>query len=170
MRVLGLAGFAVLFLLAIAAAEQRQGAVPPASPTADPGVTTPLVAHAHATPLGAGPREIRTEALTAVVRRVCGLCHNDALRTGNLSLQDYDVAQAARRPEISEKMITKLRAGMMPPPGIPRPGGDTLRVLVETLEQLLDDASRQNPDPGGRTFQRLNRTEYESSIRELLTL
>jgi hypothetical protein len=169
MRVLGLAGFAVLLLLARAASEHRPGAAQFAPPPADPGVAILASTHAHAPP-GPRPGEIPTEALTAVVRRVCGLCHSDALRTGNLSLQDYDVAQAAGRPEISEKMITKLRAGMMPPPGIPRPGGDTLRVLVETLEQLLDDAAQQNPDPGGRTFQRLNRTEYENSIRELLTL
>jgi hypothetical protein len=108
--------------------------------------------------------------LTSVVRRVCGMCHNDALRTGNLSLEKFDVARAAAQPDITEKMIAKLRAGMMPPPGIPRPQGDTLNVLVETLERLVDAAAATNPEPGSRTFQRLNRAEYERSIRELLTL
>jgi hypothetical protein len=115
-----------------------------------------------------GAREIPPETLTEVVRRVCGLCHNDALLTGNLSLQNYDVARAPEAVETSEKMIAKLRAGMMPPPGIPRPAGDTLQVLVETLETLLDDAAAQNPNPGGRTFQRLNRAEYARSVRHLL--
>jgi hypothetical protein len=113
---------------------------------------------------------ISNEALTAVVRRLCGVCHNDQLRTGNLSLTAYDVGAAPRTPEITEKMISKLRAGMMPPPGIPRPGGDTLQVLVETLERLMDEAAATSPNPGGRGFQRLNRSEYEQSIRELLDL
>jgi Protein of unknown function (DUF1592)/Protein of unknown function (DUF1588)/Protein of unknown function (DUF1585)/Protein of unknown function (DUF1595)/Protein of unknown function (DUF1587) len=114
--------------------------------------------------------EISPEALTAVVRRVCGLCHNDQLRMGNLSLQSFDVAQAAAAPETTEKMIAKLQAGMMPPPGIPRPAGDTMRALVQTLETLVDEAAADRPNPGDRPFQRLNRPEYERSIRALLAL
>jgi hypothetical protein len=113
---------------------------------------------------------VPTEALTALVRRLCGVCHNDQLRTGNLSLTSYDVTAAARTPETTEKMISKLRAGMMPPPGIPRPGGDTMQVLVETLERLVDAAAAAAPNPGGRSFQRLNRAEYEQSIRDVLGL
>ncbi|MEX2609832.1 MAG: DUF1592 domain-containing protein, partial [Gemmatimonadota bacterium] len=131
------------------------------------GFAIPAAAYMHAPRPAAA---IPDEALTEVVRRVCGLCHNPALMTGNLSLQDYDVAQAASVPEVSEKMVVKLRAGMMPPPGIPRPEGDTLEVLVETLEKLLDEAARENPNPGARIFQRLNRSEYANSIRALLGL
>lgn len=89
---------------------------------------------------GAVP-EVPADTLTVVVRRLCGACHNDQLLTGNLSLQHFDVAKAPERAETAEKMIRKLRAGMMPPPGIPRPGGDTLVALVETLERLIDDAA-----------------------------
>jgi hypothetical protein len=89
---------------------------------------------------------------------------------GNLSLVTFDVAQAAQHPEIAEKMIVKLRAGMMPPPGIPRPEGDTLVALAQTLEKLLDAAAALAPNPGNRPFQRLNRAEYERSIAELLDL
>jgi hypothetical protein len=120
-------------------------------------------------PLGGGPPEIPPEALTEYVHRLCALCHSDALLTGNLSLQSFDVAAAASQPEIAEKMISKLRAGMMPPPGIPR-AADTLQALVETLETLVDEAAAENPNPGTRTFQRLNRAEYERSIRGLLGL
>src|SRR3989304_6289099 len=67
-------------------------------------------------------------------------------------------------------MIRKLRAGMMPPPGVPRPGGDTMLALVETIERRLDQAAAAAPSPGTRTFQRLNREEYQVSIRELLGL
>src|SRR5690606_21381476 len=67
--------------------------------------------------------DLPPETLTEVVRRVCGLCHNDAPLTGNLSLEKFDVAKAPENAQVAEKMIAKLRAGMMPPPGIPRPGG-----------------------------------------------
>ena len=58
----------------------------------------------------------------------------------------------------------------MPQPGAPRPGGDTLIQLATTLEQVLDKAASSKPNPGGRTFQRLNRAEYERSIKDLLGL
>ena len=114
--------------------------------------------------------EIPNEELTAVVRRVCGMCHNENTLAGNLNLTTFDVGLATQRPEIAEKMIVKLRAGMMPPPGIPKPEGDTLVVLAETLERILDQAAALAPNPGNRPFQRLNRAEYERSIAELLDL
>ena len=70
----------------------------------------------------------------------------------------------------TEKMIVKLRAGMMPPPGAARPGGDSLQALVQRLETRIDEAAAAAPDPGGRTFQRLNRAEYARSIHDLLGL
>lgn len=60
------------------------------------------------------PPEITPDELTAVVRRVCAACHNDQLLTGNLSLQHFDVAAAPEMAQTAEKMIVKLRAGMMP--------------------------------------------------------
>ena len=113
---------------------------------------------------------ISPETLTAVVRNTCGLCHNDADKTGGLSLERFDVAGAAHDAETAEKMIRKLRAGMMPPPGDIKVGGDTAIVLAETLEKIIDRAAAANPNPGSRTFQRLNRAEYEQSIHDLLTL
>src|SRR5262245_17295593 len=111
---------------------------------------------------------ISPEALTGVVRRVCAACHNDALKTGNLSLQTFDVAKAPETAETAEKMIRKLRAGMMPPPGVPRPAGDTLDALASTLESILDQHAASAPNPGDRPFQRLNQHEYAASIHELL--
>ncbi|MSR37075.1 MAG: DUF1592 domain-containing protein, partial [Gemmatimonadetes bacterium] len=115
-------------------------------------------------------RDISAAALTQVVQRTCTTCHNPQLLTGHLSLVDFDVAAAVAKAATAERMIVKLRAGMMPPPGAPRPGGDTLLALVQTLERVIDDAAAAAPNPGGRTFQRLNRVEYASSIRELLGL
>ena len=108
--------------------------------------------------------------LTPVVRQYCVVCHNDQMLTGNLSLQSFQVENPTARPEVAEKMIVKLRAGMMPPPGAPRPSPDTLLALVTTLEQTMDKAAATNPNPGNRSFQRLNRAEYRSSIKSLLNL
>ena len=73
-----------------------------------------------------------------------------------LSLQAFSVENAAERAETAEKMIRKLRAGMMPPRGIPRPAGDTLLALVETLESEVDRAAAAAPALGERLFQRLS--------------
>ena len=114
--------------------------------------------------------DLTPEELTAVVQKYCVVCHNDQMLTGNLSLQTFDVAAAPERWEDAEKMITKLRVQMMPPPGMPRPGPDTLLALVETIEQVIDEAAAENPRPGHRSFARLPRAEYERSIKELLGL
>ena len=123
-------------------------------------------------PAGAAPDAAHLPAatLTEVVQRYCQVCHNDALLTGNLTLAGFDIDDLAARAETVEKMILKLRAGMMPPPGMPRPAGDTLEVLMSTLEDRMDAAFAANPNPGARSFQRLNRAEYERSVKHLLDL
>ena len=122
---------------------------------------------------GVGPGEspdVLREDLNAVIERYCVVCHNDRMLRGNMSLVGFDVAQAPQRAETVEKAITKLRAGMMPPPGRRRPGGDTLQTLVETLERTIDEAAAADPNPGSRSFQRLNRAEYQRVIFDLLGL
>jgi hypothetical protein len=116
----------------------------------------------------AGP--IAPEDLTPVVQQYCVVCHNDASMTGNLSLASFEVENATDAPETSERVIRKLRAGMMPPAGMKRPGGDTLQALAVVLEEQMDELFEDDPNPGRRTFQRLNRDEYAHSIRDLLGL
>ncbi|HCK91031.1 MAG TPA: hypothetical protein DHW54_07595 [Gemmatimonadetes bacterium] len=107
---------------------------------------------------------------TEVVAQYCVRCHNDRRMTGNMSLEQFDASTPERNAELSEKMIHKLRAEMMPPPGARRPAGDTLLSLVLALESSMDAAAVANPNPGGRSFQRLNQAEYGRSILELLDL
>jgi mono/diheme cytochrome c family protein len=122
--------------------------------------------------LAAAPaRAMAPATLTAVVQQYCVTCHNDQLLTGNVSFQGFDVDRAGEKPEIAERMIRKLRVGMMPPPGMPRPAGDTLQTLVETLEANVDRAVKAAPpNLGERRFQRLSRKEYERVIKDLLAL
>ncbi len=106
----------------------------------------------------------------AVVDQTCRRCHNDRARNGNLSLDGFDVTAAADQPALAEAMVRKLRAGLMPPAGSARPDEATLAGLAAALERRLDDAAAEEPNPGHRSFQRLNRAEYQRSIRDLLAL
>ncbi len=109
-------------------------------------------------------------AVTDVVDRYCTRCHNERSFRGNLSLVGFDVARADEQPETAERMIRKLRAGMMPPPGARRPAGDTLAALATQLEDIVDMAAASRPYAGTRPFQRLNRAEYARVVHDLLGL
>jgi len=106
--------------------------------------------------------------LTDVVQQYCVRCHSERRMTGNLTLESYDVASAHESAEISERIIVKLRAGMMPPAGANRPAGDTLQSLVQTIERVVDENAARTPVPGQRVFQRLNQVEYERAVEQLL--
>lgn len=106
----------------------------------------------------------------AVIEQYCVRCHSERRLRGNLSLETFDVSSPESSPEIAEAMIVKLRAGMMPPPGAARPQESDLIRLAEGLEARMDQIALERGDPGGRTFQRLNRAEYARSIESLLGL
>jgi mono/diheme cytochrome c family protein len=111
------------------------------------------------------------DAQRSLIADYCVGCHNDRGKAGGLSLADFDPWIVDRRPDVTEKMIRKLRAGMMPPPSAPRrPRRETVRAFVATLEARMDAVASTHPNPGRRTFQRLNRAEYKQAIRDLLDL
>jgi hypothetical protein len=106
----------------------------------------------------------------AVIKKYCGTCHNDKAKIAGLSLANFDVARAAQEAEVAERMIRKLQAGMMPPPGMQRPDPAAYAALISALETTIDTAAAANPNPGRRTFQRLNRAEYKRAVHDLLGL
>jgi hypothetical protein len=119
---------------------------------------------AHATTLSDG--EAR-----AVIENYCLQCHDADHAKGDLVLEEFDPAKANEHPDIGEKMIRKLRAGMMPPPEAKdRPAPETLDAFAATLETKLDAAADAHPDPGHRSFQRLNRAEYAQEIHDIFGL
>ncbi|MGE3277860.1 MAG: DUF1592 domain-containing protein [Vicinamibacterales bacterium] len=124
----------------------------------------PAMAAAHAT----GP--MTAEAGTALVQQYCVTCHNDRTKAGSLSLADFDAADAPGRAQVAEKMIRKLRTGMMPPSGARRPEGAALTDFATSLETRIDRAAAAAPAPGWRPFQRLNRSEYARAVRDMLGL
>ncbi|HEX5108436.1 MAG TPA: DUF1592 domain-containing protein [Vicinamibacterales bacterium] len=105
-----------------------------------------------------------------VVRTYCATCHSDRTRSGGLSLEHADFTDIPKAAETWEKVIRKVRAGMMPPPGMPRPPGDQLDAMTAFLETSLDRAAAARPRPGRTAMHRLNRAEYANAIRDLLDL
>jgi len=103
--------------------------------------------------------------------RYCVTCHNQRLVTAGLKLDDADVAHPGEGAEIWEKVVRKLRTGMMPPPNMPQPSAEGRGALLSWLETSLDKAAAAKPNPGRtETLRRLNRTEYQNAIRDLLSV
>jgi len=105
----------------------------------------------------------------ALVDQSCLGCHNDKLKSGGFSWTKLDLAHPEQNAEQAEKVIRKLRAGLMPPPGMPR---DTpaLKALAASLENSIDQAAAAHPNPGRPALHRLNRTEYANSVHDLLSV
>ena len=106
----------------------------------------------------------------ALLNQYCITCHNERAKTGNLTLDKLDLAHPGDNPETWEKVVRKLRAGMMPPSGAPRPERAALDSFAAKLETDLDRAAAAHPNPGAPGLHRLNRTEYANAIRDLLDL
>ncbi len=105
-----------------------------------------------------------------LVKTYCATCHSERAKAGGLSLAGFDAMKAHEQQDVVEKMIRKLSAGLMPPPGAKRPETALLASLTSALEGRMDEYAAANPNPGRRTFQRLNRPEYERAIADLLAL
>ncbi len=109
-------------------------------------------------------------ARKALVEDYCVTCHNDDMRIGNFSLETVDLTSPGSYAEPLEKVALKLRAGMMPPAGMPRPEPADLEAFIADIEASIDADAALNPHPGRPVLHRLNRTEYKNAIRDLLAL
>lgn len=119
---------------------------------------------------GQSAGSLSPDAQQALTDQYCVFCHDDVERAGDMSMSGLDLAHPEESAELTEAMIRKLRAGMMPPYGQARPDEATIQSFAASLEAGIDRVAALNPNPGGRAFQRLNRPEYERAIRDLLTL
>jgi len=111
------------------------------------------------------------KSVQPMLARYCFGCHNASLKSGNLNLQAYKDADAALKdPEVWETVMQKLHAGLMPPPGLPRPKAGDVETTSRWIQALLEQQDRRRPDPGRVTAHRLNRFEYNNTIHDLLDL
>jgi cytochrome c553 len=128
-------------------------------------IKPPALAVAHA------PETLSPDAQNTLVSTTCSTCHDDEAKTGGLTLEHFDAATIDQHADVAEKMIRKLRAGMMPPPTVKdRPDNATLNAFAASLETRIDQAAALHPNPGRRSFQRLNRAEYGRAIHDLLDI
>jgi Protein of unknown function (DUF1592)/Protein of unknown function (DUF1587) len=114
----------------------------------------------------ATPRVPIAATATQTDQQYCVTCHSERGKAGGLSLAGFDVSH----PDTSEKMIRKLRAGMLPPAGARRPDEAAIDALRRSLEARMDQWAAANLNPGWRPFQRLTRAEYTQAISDLLAV
>jgi mono/diheme cytochrome c family protein len=158
LRMLSTGTLTAIVALGLGLSAQTNSAPPKTAPK-------PAMAVAHKTqpPAAATPQPELT-------KQYCVGCHSDKGKAGGLSLVSFEAAHAEQTPEVAEKIIHKLRLGMMPPPGMRRPDAAVLTEFVTSLENKVDAAASAKPNPGRRPFQRLNRAEYAHAVHDLLDL
>src|SRR5688500_14913933 len=130
-----LAAAAVVWVVGLGVAATSQTRQPPTTPAAASGLERRL---------GEGSQPAATQTL----KQYCIGCHHDRSKSGDLSLARFDVACASEHPEISENIIRKLRAGMMPPSGSRRPDEAALLGVRRALETQMDRWAAAHPNPG----------------------
>src|SRR5688572_12258636 len=151
---------------ASAARNTQAATARPASAVTQPsaGPVKPATSHAPASTTMLAAEQ------NALLKQYCVSCHNDRTKAGTMSLQSFDTADVLEHPELAEKMIRKLRAGMMPPAGARRPAPEVLSGMAAALETRIDRAAALSPNPGWRPSQRLNRAEYARAVKDLLAV
>ena len=121
-----------------------------------------------ASAVGAGVSQVA--AHRAAINQYCVTCHSERVKAGGLSLESADLARVGENPQLWERVVRKMRAGVMPPPGIRRPDNATYDALTTWLETEIDRRAVNNVNPGTKGLHRLNRSEYTNAIRDLLNV
>ena len=148
------------------------------------GICIGLVGCLRSTLPGQVQSEVMTPAVSfdssgdhrATLDQYCVSCHNQVALTagiapGGLAFDMLDVETPGTNPEVWERVIDKVRTGMMPPAGMPRPDPDTYAALASWLESEIDRAAPANLNPGRiSAVHRMNRMEYTNAVRDLLAL
>src|SRR5687768_2216795 len=140
-------------------------------------LTVAFVATLNAAQTVPAPRPVRAAAAptgpvptAAFLKQYCLGCHNDRAKVGSLSLESLDPARVEGHLEVWEKVVRKVRTGMMPPDTAPKPAASARAAFASALEAQLDRVALARPDPGTPALHRLNRAEYANAIRDLLAV
>ena len=116
----------------------------------------------------AAPASLPPAAQQHLVQQYCSVCHNYDDYAGGVEFEIFDATKAHENAALTERMLRKLRAGMMPPAGKPRPDPATLQAFATSLETEVD--AHAKPNLSMPRLHRLNRTEYQNAVRDLLGL
>jgi uncharacterized protein DUF1592/uncharacterized protein DUF1588/uncharacterized protein DUF1585/uncharacterized protein DUF1587/uncharacterized protein DUF1595 len=111
---------------------------------------------------------LSSAAQRSLIDQYCVGCHNQKAKIGGLALDQVDLSRAGDFAETLEKVIRKLRAGMMPPAGAKRPDPVTYEALRSSIENSVDQAARVKPATVPPGVHRVNRAEFANSVRDLL--
>src|SRR5688500_269311 len=148
----GIGAVAVLLYVVVAHDRVSQGQTPAATPAPAVAQTAPAAA--------VSPQK-------ALIDQYCLGCHNDRLKSGGLALSELNLDAVHQNAEVAEKVVRKLRGGLMPPAGAKRPDGKTAAEFVTWLETRIDTGVADRK-PGRVPLRRLNRREYAYAVRDLL--
>src|SRR5262245_50003678 len=118
----------------------------------------------------ATPVQVSASGAQPLLDKYCLTCHNDRVKAGGLVLAPFEGDRVVRDAQTWEKVVRKLRTGMMPPSGAPRPERAALDSLASQIENTIDRAATASPNPGAPVLHRLNRVEYGNAVRDLLDL
>jgi len=172
-RTFAILGIGLLCLVATVGLSLAQQKTTPAAPAKTaPAATVPAtpkttLAAAHPQ-VASAPEMMPIEARQALVQRYCSGCHNDRTKSGGMTLTKLDLAHVEQNSELAEKVIHQVKFGVMPKAGAPRPDAATLKLFAAALENEIDKNAALRPNPGSRPFQRLTRTEYANSVKDML--
>src|SRR3954453_19485793 len=111
-----------------------------------------------------------TVSREALLTKYCFTCHNTHAKVGGFVLEGIPAEDPAKRPDVWEKVVRRLKAGEMPPAGMPSPGQPALKSFAGELTTDLDTAARKYPYAGQAMVRRLNRTEYTNAISDILAI
>jgi mono/diheme cytochrome c family protein len=154
-------------------AQKAQTAPPKAATPAARSTAAPTMQRAQtARPAAAASALMPLDAQQALAKQYCAGCHSDRNKdnAGGMTLTSFDFAHPEKNALLAEKIIRKVRTGMMPQSGAPRPPAAELKAFATALESAMDKNAALRPNPGYRSFQRLTRNEYARSIKNLLGL
>ncbi len=122
----------------------------------------------------AAPKPVASSAAAtadkrALLDKYCVGCHNARVQNGKMRLDNADISKVGEHGEVWERVVRKIRGGVMPPPGAPRPEKVAYEGFAGWLESQLDAAAAKQPNPGRtESLHRLNRTEYGNIVRDVL--
>jgi hypothetical protein len=153
------AAVAFVYFIVAAASVGSEAPTVQGPPPSDPGAATAATGAA----VASGTQQ-------AVLTQYCVTCHNSRLKTGGLTLETLSLDRVGSDAETWEKVVRKLRAGLMPPAGLPRPPRATLDAIAGRIEAAIDRAAAASLRPGRVPLHRMNRAEYANAIRDLLSL